>query len=50
VNELNDCFCLGTCALQGSHEALDEALAKETPEAAAARLKQQSADTRSAVM
>jgi hypothetical protein len=37
-------------ALQGSHEALDESLAKETPEAAAARLKQQSADTRSAVM
>jgi hypothetical protein len=36
--------------VQGSHEALEESLAKETPEAAAARLKQESADTRSAVM
>jgi len=35
---------------EGTHETLDEALAKETPEAAAARLKQESADTRSAVM
>lgn len=36
--------------LQGTHESLDESLAKETPEEAAARLKKQSADTRSAVM
>jgi hypothetical protein len=36
--------------LQGAHENLDESLAKETAEEAAARLKQQSADTRSAVM
>ncbi|WIA22889.1 hypothetical protein OEZ86_009830 [Tetradesmus obliquus] len=40
----------GNTNAPGSHESLDEALAKETPEAAAARLKQQSADTRSAVM
>ncbi|KAF6253324.1 hypothetical protein COO60DRAFT_1643255 [Scenedesmus sp. NREL 46B-D3] len=40
----------GNTNAQGSQDALDQALAKETPEAAAARLKQQSADTRNAVM
>lgn len=37
-------------ALQGTHEALEEARIKETPQEAAARLKQQSADTKNAVM
>jgi hypothetical protein len=35
---------------QGTFENLDESLAKETAEQAAARLKQESANTRSAVM
>lgn len=38
------------CVSQGTHESLDESRAKETAEEAAARLKRQSADTRSAVM
>jgi hypothetical protein len=41
---------LAAARSQGTHESLDEALSKETPEQAAARLKQESADTRSAVM
>lgn len=40
----------GPTNAEGTHESLDESRAKETPEEAAARLKQQSADTRSAVM
>lgn len=41
---------LQTLLLQGANDSLDESLTKETPEEAAKRLKQQSADTRSAVM
>eukprot|EP00879_Flechtneria_rotunda_P021777 GHRR01022963.1.p1 GENE.GHRR01022963.1~~GHRR01022963.1.p1 ORF type:complete len:234 (+),score=116.99 GHRR01022963.1:457-1158(+) len=40
----------GRTDASGRHEPLDEPLAKESAEAAAARLKQESADTRSAVM
>jgi hypothetical protein len=40
----------GATNAQGTHEALADALAKETPQQAAERLKQQSADTRDAVM
>lgn len=40
----------GPTNAEGTNEGLDESIAKETPAEAAARLKQQSADTRNAVM